>query len=93
LANLTGLSLSDAQDEIFRIAEQQDVEESELVAGGLSPREARARIRQNARHPMTDEGDAVDLAALWSIDPTGPLDQDHPLDLGQAVRLPEDLKP
>jgi hypothetical protein len=92
-ADLTGLSLSAAQDEIVRIADKQDAEESKLIAGGLSSREARARIRQNARRPMPDEGDVVDLAALWSIDPTGLLDQDRSLDLGLAVRLPEDLKP
>ncbi len=91
LANLTGLSPSAAEDETFRIAEEQDAEESRLVASGLSPREARARIRQNGPKPFPSETDVVELAALWSIDPLELSEQDHPLGLGLAARLPENL--
>ncbi len=93
LADLSGLSPSDAEDEIFRIAEEQGVEEEELVASGLSRTEAQARVRQNGRNAFPDERDVVDLAALWSVDPTQLSDQDHPPGLGLAVRLPNDLTP
>jgi hypothetical protein len=90
-ANLSGLSPSAATDKIFAIAEEQAAEEGKLVASGLSRREARARVRQNGRHAFPNESDVVELAALWSIDPTQPPDQDHPLGLGLAARLPENL--
>jgi hypothetical protein len=89
--NLSGLSPSDACDEIFRIAGEQDAEQEALVATGLSRREARARVLQKGRHALHDETDVVDLAALWSIDPSRLSEQDHLLGLGLAVRLPEDL--
>jgi hypothetical protein len=91
LANLTGLSLSDAEDEIFRIAEEQSAEADALVASGLSRREALARIQQKARKAFPGEIDVVELAALWSIDPTQLSEEDHPLGLGLAARLPENL--
>ena len=90
-ADLGGLSPSDAHDEIFRLAEEQEAEENALVASGLSRQEARARLLQNRRDAIPDEEDVVDLAALWSIDPTQLPDQDHPLGLGLAVRLPKTL--
>jgi hypothetical protein len=90
--NLSGLAPPDAWDEIFRIAEQQDAEREALVATGLSRREARARVLQKGRHALHDETDVVDLAALWSIDPSRLSEQDHPPGLGLAVRLPENLK-
>jgi hypothetical protein len=34
----------------------------------------------------------VELAALWSIDPSRLEEQDHPVGLGLAARLPNDLK-
>lgn len=90
-ANLSGLSPSDATNKLFATAEEQAVEESGLVASGLSPREARTRIRQKGRHAFPKETDVTELAALWSIDPSRLSDQDHPLGLGLAARLPEDL--
>jgi len=90
-ADLGGLSPSAAEDEIFRIAEERDAERGRLVAGGLSHAEALTGVRQNGRDAFPDESDVVDLAALWSIDPTQLSDQDHPVGLGLAVRLPKDL--
>ncbi|MGC1780132.1 MAG: hypothetical protein WBB34_19530 [Xanthobacteraceae bacterium] len=90
-ANLSGLSPSDATNKLFATAEEQAVEESGLVASGLSPGEARTRIRQKGRHAFPKETDVTELAALWSIDPSRLSDQDHPLGLGLAARLPEDL--
>jgi hypothetical protein len=90
-ANLSGLSPSAARDRIFKIAEQQDAEEDKLVAKGLSPREARERVWPNGRGAIPDEKDVVELAALWSIDPTQLSNQDHPSGLGLAARLPKDL--
>jgi hypothetical protein len=89
-ANLTGLSPTDAGDKIWEIADELDAEKSALVASGLSLREALARVRQSGR-AMPDETDVVELAALWSVDPTQLPDQGHQLGLGLAVRLPENL--
>jgi hypothetical protein len=92
LANLTGLSPSDAEDEIFRIAEEQSAEADALVASGLSRREALARIRQNSRKAYPGEIDVVELAALWSIDPMQLSERDYPLGLGLVARLPENIR-
>lgn len=89
--NLSGLSPSDANDRMFEIAEQQDLEEYRLRKNGLSPREAHEKVRESGRSPFPDETDATDLAALWSIDPSGLEEQDHPTGLGLVVRLPQDL--
>jgi hypothetical protein len=45
-ANLEGLSPSAARDRINKNAEEHEAEKSALVASGLSPGEARARVRQ-----------------------------------------------
>jgi hypothetical protein len=90
-ANLSGLSPSNALDGMFRIAEEREKERNMLVARGLSQREARAKVRQNGRDPIPDERDVIDLAALWSVDPTQLSNQDHPVGLGLAVRLPKSL--
>ena len=90
-ANLTGLSPRDARDKIFKIAEEQETEESALVARGLSPREASARVWQNGREAIPGERDVVELAALWSIDPTNLSNQESSLGLGLAARLPKNL--
>ncbi len=92
LANLSGLSPSGATDKIFGIEEGQEAEEDKLVASGLSRREALRIVRKNVGGGFPKETDVVDLAALWSIDPTRLDDQDHPLGLGLAVRLPDNLK-
>ena len=89
--NLTGLSPSDAGEKIFTIAGEQQDEADALVASGLSRREALARVRQNGRGNFPDETDVVELAALWSINPCRLDDQDHPVGLGLAARLPKDL--
>jgi hypothetical protein len=91
-ANLTGLSPSDAGRRIFKMAEDQGEEEDALAASGLSRREARARLLQNRRDAIPDEQDVVDLAALWSIDPTRLSDEPHPTGLGLAARLPLSLR-
>jgi len=90
-ANLGGLSLSDALDEMFRIADEQHSEQETLVASGVPQREARTRVLQNRRDAIPDETDVVDLAALWSIDPSRLSDQDHPVGLGLATRLPKNF--
>jgi hypothetical protein len=89
-ADLSGLSPSDAWDKIFRIAEEQHTQQDALVANGLSRREALTRVRQNGR-AIPDETDVVELAALWSIDPTKLSNEDHAPGLGLAARLPKDL--
>ena len=90
-ANLRGLSPSAASDRIGEIAEQQEAEEDTLVARGLSRHEASTRIGQNGLRTFPDEKDVVELAALWSVDPRQLSNQDHPLELGLAARLPESL--
>jgi hypothetical protein len=89
--NLGGLSPSDAWDKIFEVAEVQGAEIDKLIASGVPRREARARVLQNGRHAIPDETDVVDLAALWSVDPSRLSDQDHPPSLGLAARLPKNL--
>jgi hypothetical protein len=90
-ANLTGLSPAEAGDEVFRLAGEQQAEADALVATGLSRREALARVRQNSGSAFPGETDVVELAGLWSIDPSRLSEQDHPLGLGLAARLPENL--
>src|SRR5262249_41136620 len=68
-ANLTGLSPPDAQDKILKMAKEQRAEVDAFVARGLSSSEARARVRQNGR-AFPREQDVVELAAMWSINPT-----------------------
>jgi hypothetical protein len=89
--NLTGLSPSEAGDKIFRIAGEQQDEADALVASGLSRREALARIRQNGRGDFPGETDVVELAALWSVDPSRLEDQDLPVGLGLVARLPKNM--
>jgi hypothetical protein len=89
--NLSGLSPPEALDKIFAVEEEQGDEKDKLVASGLSLREALTIVRQNGRRGFPDETDVVDLAALWSIDPGRLSDQDHPLGLGRAARLPKNL--
>jgi hypothetical protein len=91
LINLTGLSPSDAVDRIFKIVGEQQDETDALVARGLSLREALAKVRQNGRGNFPSEIDVVELAALWSLDPSQLEQQDHPVGLGLAARLPKDL--
>jgi hypothetical protein len=91
IINLTGLSPSDAVDRIFKIVSEQQDEADALVASGLSRREALARVRQNGRGSFPSETDVVQLAALWSIDPSRLEEQDHPVGSGLAARLPKDL--
>ena len=91
LINLTGLSPSDAVDRIFKIVGEQQDETDALVASGLSLREALARVRQNGRGNFPSEIDVVELAAHWSLDPSRLEQQDHPVGLGLAARLPNDL--
>ncbi len=88
--NLNGLSPSDAGDYISQIAEEQHAQQDELVASGLSRREALARVWKNGR-AIPDETDVIELAALWSIDPTQLSNEYRTPSLGLAARLPKDL--
>ncbi|MEW6436876.1 MAG: hypothetical protein AB1508_06870 [Pseudomonadota bacterium] len=91
LANLTGLSSSDAMDKICAIEEEQEAEEIRLVASGLSRADARARVLQNSRDPLPHETDVTDLAGLWSLDPTELSGLGELPGLGWAARLPKHL--
>jgi hypothetical protein len=88
-ANLSGLPPPDATDKIFALAEEQHAEEDRLIESGLSRREAGTRLHQIRRDAIPNETDVTDLAALWGIDPTEKWDQDDPLALGLAARLPK----
>lgn len=90
LVNLTGLSPAEAGEKIFGVAEEQNEEEERLVAAGLSRAEAVAKVRQNGPRVFPDEAHVVNLAALWSIDPTKLEEQELPPGLGRAARLPND---
>lgn len=90
-ADFSGLSPSDASDRMYDLAAQQDEDEDSLVGAGLSREEAQAKLREKGRAPIPDESDVVDLAALWSIDPTQFGSDDQAPGLGLVVRLPENL--
>lgn len=88
---LTGLSLSDAEDKVFSVAEELDAEQEKLVESGLPQDEAYERVYRD-HHALPTEDDVVQLAARWSIDPTQLSNEDHPRGLGLVARLPEDMK-
>jgi hypothetical protein len=88
-ADLSSLFPAAATDRIFELAQARDEEEDRLVAAGLSRKDASARVRQSGRHSLPDEEDVVDLAALWSIDPTRLEEQEHSPGLGIAGLLPK----
>lgn len=90
--DFSGLSPEEADDRIFAIADERNLEEERLIASGVSPRDALARVQESSRSPFPGETDAVDLAALWSLDPTE-LSAGHPDGVGFAVRVPPDLMP
>jgi hypothetical protein len=96
LVDLSGLSPDDATDKIFAAAEEegeeQSKEEERLIASGLRPEEAYKQAMENVHRPtFPSEDDVVNLAALWSIDPAQPPEQDPPV-LGLAARLPDDVR-
>jgi hypothetical protein len=93
LVDLSGLGPHEAGDAIFRAAGEEEEAEERLLAEGLSLEEARARLDEAGRSPFPGEEDVVDLAALWSIDPTKLADRDHEPALGLAARLPNDWRP
>jgi hypothetical protein len=90
-ADLTGLAPLAANDELFRLAEEQSAEQERLVASGLSRREAIARTRQVGPKSFPDERDVLDLAGMWSVNRMDTPEQDHPLNLGSVAHLPENL--
>ena len=89
--NLSNLSPTKAKEKIFKVAEEQGAEADALVASGLTRKEALTKLEEKGRSAFPDEQDVTDLAALWSIDPTEVWDQDDPLALELATRLPKNL--
>jgi hypothetical protein len=70
----------------------QTAEEAQLGLtdlSGLSLADACDKIFDTETFP--DEGEVVELAGLWSIDPSLLSDQDHPPGTGFVVRVPDDL--
>jgi hypothetical protein len=90
-ADLSGLSPTAARDKLNEMAKQREAEESALVAKGLTPRDAHAKVQKNAREPFPDEHDVVQLAGLWSIDPSRLSHQLYPPALGLAATLPRNM--
>ena len=78
LVDLTGLSLQDSTDAIFKAAE----EDGEKQDAG----------EESARRAFPDEDVVVELAGLWSIDPSMLHEQDIPPGVGLAARLPNALR-
>jgi hypothetical protein len=91
LPDLSGLSLSDAEDKIFAVAEELDAEQERLAASGLSQDEAYERA-YSGRHAFPTEEDVIGLAAFWSVDPTQLSDEDRSPGSGLAVRLPDNMR-
>jgi len=89
--NLTGLSPIDATHRISKVTQELEAELRALLARGVSPADAKARVRQKGRLLFPGEEEVFDLAGLWSIDPTKLSEQDHPPGLGLAAPLPENV--
>lgn len=90
---LDGLSVSDATDRIFALAEEQDAQQAALKASGVPAREAFALVRQGKAGAIPDEGDVVALAGLWSVNPTQLDDggQTQEPGTGLVARLPKHM--
>ena len=78
LVDLTALSPRDSTDAIFKAAEEDNEKED---AG-----------EETARRAFPDEEIVVELAGLWSIDPSMLHEQDFPPGVGLAAHLPDALR-
>jgi len=78
LVDLSGLSLQDSTDAIFKAAEEDGEKED---AG-----------EESTRRAFPNEDVVVELAGLWSIDPSMLHEQDVPPGVGLTARLPNALR-
>jgi hypothetical protein len=90
---LDGLTVSDATDRIFYLADEKAARRDALVASGVPMHEAGAQLKEGRAGAIPDECDVVALAGLWSLDPTqldNPSQAQQP-GVGLVARLPEGL--
>lgn len=88
-ADLAELAPAPATDRLFAIAQQRDEAAEKLVANGMPPTEATARIRRTGRHPIPDEDDVIELAARWSVNPDTFPPSGSSLGAGVVIDLPK----
>ena len=99
------LAWNGSEGQVFMNFGDQTPEEAKLGLvnlSGLSPDAAGDEIFRiaeeqdekegPARRSFPEEDDVVNLAALWSVDPTQLPEQGHPPGLGLAARLPDHLR-
>ncbi len=87
-ARLDGLAPPEATRRLYEAAEDIEAEQNALIAGGVPEREAQAKVSR-MRRALPNESDVVELAGLWSVDPTQLSEQDNPEGLGLVARIPE----
>ena len=87
-AKLDGLAPPKATGRLYEIAEDMEAGQNTPIATGMPEREARAKVHRQ-RRALPNESDVVDLAGLWSIDPTRLSDRDLPEGVGLVARIPE----
>ncbi len=87
--NLNGLLPDEAETKLSAEADKYFADEAALIAAGLTHREATERMHQSGRVITPDEEDVIQLAALWSIDPTRIADQRFPVGAGWVAPWPK----
>jgi hypothetical protein len=68
--DLSAMTPEAATAVIFSLADKREMEMQRLLASGLPRKEATKKIATRQRGPIPTEGDAMAIAAHWSIDPT-----------------------
>ncbi len=68
--DLSDMTPEAATSLIFSLADKREAEVQRLVASGLPLKEASKKVATQQRGPIPTEGDAMAIAAQWSIDPT-----------------------
>lgn len=68
--NLSGMTPQEATSAIFSMESKREAEEQRLIALGLTFKDAKRKTSELQRGPLPSEGDAMEIASHWSIDPT-----------------------
>ena len=90
--DLSAMTPEAASSTIFSLAENRDAELQRLLASGMPPKEATKKIASRQRNPMPTEGDAIAIAAHWSIDPTRIEELKLRPSVGYIAVLPSQMK-
>ena len=87
LLDLSGLSPLAARQAIFKNAEERNVQEERLVAGGMDRQAAQRKLLTSQRTPIPDEDDPMRVAAAWSLNPSTLEERHLPPSVGTIGRL------